>query len=214
MANESFNCERECSSPIELPARLIVLTGGPGVGKTAVLEILRKTLCGHVAILPEAASILFSGGFWRVKTKSGERSAQKAIYAVQKELETIFFEEKKWSVGLCDRGTLDGLAYWPGTELEFFESQNTTKNKEYSKYQAVIHLRAPAIKDYNHQNPVRIESAEAATVIDQKIHEIWKDHSNYIEIRSTDFFSQKIFDASKAIEPFLPACCKKHCKEV
>lgn len=210
--NQIFNCERACSCSTESQVKLIVLTGGPGAGKTAILEFLRKTLCEHIAILPEAASILFSGGFWRINTAAGERSAQKAIYAVQNELQNIFFEEKKWSVGLCDRGTLDGLAYWPGTEAEFFESQNTTKDKEYSKYSAVIHLRAPAIKDYNHQNPVRIESAETAILIDQKIHEIWKHHSQYFEVRSTDFFSQKILDATKAIEPFLPLCCQKNLK--
>ena len=208
MNNQVFNCDRVCFYPVESPARLVVLTGGPGVGKTAILEFLRKTLCEHVAILPEAASILFSGGFWRLNSVIGQRSAQKAIFSVQSELQTIFHEEKKWSLGLCDRGTLDGLAYWPDTEADFFESLKTTKNKEYSKYQAVIHLRAPAIKDYNHQNPVRVESAEMAILIDEKIHHIWKDHENYIEIRSTDYFTQKIFDATKAIDPFLPACCK------
>lgn len=214
MASQVYNCDRACTYPLELPAKLVVLTGGPGVGKTAVLEFLRKTLCEHIAILPEAAGILFSGGFWRIKSAVGERSAQNAIFAVQKELQTIFFEEKKWSVGLCDRGTLDGLAYWPGTEAEFFESQKTTKIIEYAKYHAVIHLRAPAIKDYNHQNPMRIETAEAAALIDHKIHDIWKDHPQYLQIRSTDFFSQKIFDATHAIESYLPTCCKKYCKEV
>ena len=29
------------------PPRRIVLTGGPGAGKTAVLEMMRKTLCEH-----------------------------------------------------------------------------------------------------------------------------------------------------------------------
>ncbi len=45
--------------------QLVVLTGGPGAGKTAILEILRRSLCPCVAVLPEAASILFGGGFWR-----------------------------------------------------------------------------------------------------------------------------------------------------
>ena len=40
----------------------MVLTGGPGAGKTAVLEVVRRTFCEHVTVLPEAASILFMGG--------------------------------------------------------------------------------------------------------------------------------------------------------
>ena len=43
--------------------KFIVITGGPGAGKTAALEMVKKSFCNHVVILPEAASILFSGGF-------------------------------------------------------------------------------------------------------------------------------------------------------
>ena len=68
---------------------MIVLTGGPGAGKTAVLEMLRKEVCPHVAILPEAAGILFGGGFWRLPTDSARAAAQRAIFRVQRELETI-----------------------------------------------------------------------------------------------------------------------------
>ena len=47
------------------PRRRIVLTGGPGAGKTAVLELVRLYFCRHVHVLPEAAGIVFSGGFPR-----------------------------------------------------------------------------------------------------------------------------------------------------
>ncbi len=208
MNQQVYNCDRPCSGAVEQPPRLIVLTGGPGAGKTAVLEFFRKIFCEHVAILPEAASILFSGGFWRISGVTGERSAQRAIFEVQKELETMFKEEKRWSLGLCDRGSLDGLAYWPGSEDDFFKSLNTTKEKEYAKYEAVIHLRAPAVKDYNHHNPQRIETAEAAILIDHKIHEVWKNHPKYHQISSEDFFSEKIYRAVKTVSPFLPACSK------
>jgi hypothetical protein len=43
----------------------VVLTGGPGAGKTAVLELARQYFCKHVLVLPEAAGILFGGGFPR-----------------------------------------------------------------------------------------------------------------------------------------------------
>jgi hypothetical protein len=44
-------------------ARLVAVTGGPGAGKTAVLELAARSLCEHVAILLEAATIVFGGGF-------------------------------------------------------------------------------------------------------------------------------------------------------
>ena len=37
--------------------RRVVLTGGPGAGKTAVLELIRLFFCVHVTTLPEAAGI-------------------------------------------------------------------------------------------------------------------------------------------------------------
>jgi adenylate kinase len=34
--------------------RRVVLTGGPGAGKTALLELIRQSFCSHVKVLPEA----------------------------------------------------------------------------------------------------------------------------------------------------------------
>jgi Ni2+-binding GTPase involved in maturation of urease and hydrogenase len=67
--------------------RKIVLTGGPGAGKTAVLEMIRHSLCDHIAIVPEAAGVIFGGGFPRREELEARRAAQRAIYHVQLELE-------------------------------------------------------------------------------------------------------------------------------
>ncbi|MEO7730300.1 MAG: hypothetical protein ABIY55_04965, partial [Kofleriaceae bacterium] len=60
-------------------SRRIVLTGGPGAGKTAVLELMRRTLCKHVTVLPEAAGIVFGGGFPRGAVPVLRRASQRAI---------------------------------------------------------------------------------------------------------------------------------------
>jgi hypothetical protein len=67
----------------------VVLTGGPGGGKTAVLEMARRYFCHHVTITPEAASIVLGGGFPRSDTPAERREAQKAIFHVQRGLETV-----------------------------------------------------------------------------------------------------------------------------
>lgn len=206
------SCERPCAcKEVNHITQLVVITGGPGAGKTAVLESIRKILCEHVTILPEAASILFSGGFLRLDSKSAIRAAQRAIYHVQTEMQTLICEEKKWAMGLCDRGTLDGLAYWTGDEADFFSDLNTDKEQEFKKYKAIIHLKSPTLKmGYNYQNPMRIESAELAAKIDRKIHEIWKGHPKYSCIESTNDFIDKIQEAAKRIQSFVPECCKEH----
>ena len=33
--------------------RRVVLTGGPGAGKTAALEMIKQSFCEHVRVLPE-----------------------------------------------------------------------------------------------------------------------------------------------------------------
>lgn len=216
MKNSPKTCERPCSCDVtKHDTQLLVLTGGPGAGKTAVLELVRKVLCEHVTILPEAASILFGGGFWRLDSLTGKMAAQRAIFHVQEEMQSLVLDEKKWSMGLCDRGTLDGLAYWPGTESEFFATLNTTQEKEFQKYKAVIHLRSPSLeKGYNHQNPVRVESAELAAKIDNKIHKVWMKHPNYSVIESTDSFIEKVQTAAKRIQSLVPDCCKAHLLEL
>jgi hypothetical protein len=53
-----------CAAVDHVP-RLVVLTGGPGAGKTATLEVVQRELSRHVVVVPEAASILWKGGFPR-----------------------------------------------------------------------------------------------------------------------------------------------------
>lgn len=206
------NCEIPCKCCNDKhEAKLIVLTGGPGAGKTAVLEASRKLLCEHVAILPEAAGIVFGGGFWRLESKSSQQAAQRAIFHIQNEMETLVKGESRWGIGLCDRGTIDGLAYWTGSEEEFWTTFNTTKEKEFARYSAVIHLRTPSTdKGYNFQNPIRIETSQEAQRIDERIHEVWREHPCYRMISSTDSFLEKIDHAFSRIRSLVPNCCKVH----
>lgn len=186
--------QSKCNHSIKSkPLELIVITGGPGAGKTALLEFATKVFCEHIVILPEAASILYSGGFWRLKSDESIVPAQKAIYHIQSSLEEMARAEKKWFFGLCDRGTLDGNAYWPEKNGNFYSELNTNISDQYSKYKAVIHLRTPtALNGYNKVNPFRTESAAEAAIIDEKIREIWKDHPHYHCIEHTQDFSLKL----------------------
>lgn len=125
--------------------KLVVLTGGPGGGKTAVLEMARRYFCQHVAILPESASIVFGGGFPRGDTPRARRSAQRAIFHVQQQLEAVSMENGQRALILCDRGTLDGLAYWPGSQRDFLAEFELDFQRELHRYHAVIHVEVPAL---------------------------------------------------------------------
>jgi hypothetical protein len=60
-----------------------------------------------------------------------------------------------------------------------------------ARYDAVIHLRTPTLTGgYNHQNPLRLESAAQASLADERVLAIWS-----------------VLDILRS---HLPACCRHH----
>ena len=198
----------ECSEIHE--RRRVVLTGGPGAGKTALLELIRQSFCSHVKVLPEAAGVVFGGGFPREDDPACRRAAQRAIFYVQRELENAG-DSHNPAIVLCDRGTVDGLAYWPGAPEEFWSSLDTTLDEELGRYHAVIHLRTPAVEHgYNHQNPLRTESPARAAEIDARIAQAWASHSRRFIVESSSDFLDKAARALEILRGELPGCCQRH----
>ena len=189
--------------------RRIVLTGGPGAGKTAVLELVRSMLCRHLRVLPESAGILFGGGFPRANSRAGREGAQIAIFAVQRQLEAIEEAQEPPVLALCDRGTLDALAYWPGDPEVFWRKVGSTRETELSRYAAVIHLRTPdGRQGYDNRNPLRTETAAEAAALDLRIMGAWDGHPRRRFIESAPDFLAKARRAVEAIRAELPACCR------
>ncbi len=124
-------------------------------------------------------------------------------------------DEEQAPFALCDRGTLDGLAYWPEQEASFWSELSTQRETEYARYHAVIHLRTPGQgRGYNHENPLRIEDADLAHEIDERILRIWAGHPNRHVIESSDDFLLKINTTMSLIKRLLPACCRERMKGV
>jgi hypothetical protein len=159
-------------------------------------------------VLPEAASIVFGGGFPRSAEPRWVEAAQRAIYYVQREMERAALADPTAAVVLCDRGTLDGAAYWPGDAAAWAISLGTTLEAERARYSAVIELRTPPPDEYNHRNPVRIESAAEAARSDDRIDHLWADHARHHVIPSTRRFIDKVQLALDAIEAELPDGCR------
>jgi len=198
------SCEcREAHEP-----RRIVLTGGPGAGKTAVLELCRQYFCHHVTVLPESAGIVFGGGFPRGSATELRRAAQRAIFYVQRELEATA-EGTNSALVLCDRGTVDGAAYWPGPD-ELWPAVGTTRDEQIARYHAVIHLRTPlADGGYNLLNPLRIETALEAAMIDARIAEHWMSHPRRFVVEASSSFLAKVQQTLVLIRAQLPECCAR-----
>jgi predicted ATPase len=186
------------------------VTGGPGAGKTAVLEVIKSSLCPRVVVLPEAASVLWKGGFPRRPSIAARRAAQRTIARVQAELQRLTIEEHEASLILCDRGILDGLAYWPGEPTEYFRELGIDRQHELARYAAVIQMRPPTLEHGYVQTPLRPETAEEAAAIDARIFEAWSGHPRHIVIDSNADFLAKLRAAHDAIRRELPPCCTRH----
>lgn len=189
--------------------RRVVLTGGPGAGKTATLEMIRKSFCEHVHVLPEAAGVLFGGGFPRGDGLAVRQAAQRAIFYTQRELEAAA-EGTEAAVILCDRGTVDGAAYWPGPG-ELWPALGTTREAQLARYDAVIHMRSPGAENgYDHSNPLRIESADEAAALDTRILAAWAGHPRLVVVESAPEFLTKVVGVLQALRTELPPCCRGH----
>ena len=188
--------------------RRVVLTGGPGAGKTAVLALIRQAFCEHVLVLPETAGILFGGGFPRGKAPELLRPAQRAIFFTQRELEATT-EGANPALVLCDRGTVDAAAYWPGPE-SFWSAVGVALDEQLRRYDAVIHLRTPRpAAGYDYSNPLRIESAEEAAAIDERILQAWELHPKRSVVEAAPDFMAKAARALEILRSELPDCCRR-----
>lgn len=178
----------------------IAITGGPSGGKTTLIENLRRELGQKCTIVPEAASILYRGGFPRLKSNAGFEHAQRAIYATQKELEDLMIKSYPGTLIICDRGSLDSVAYWPtDSEVSFFQSIGTSEEYELLRYDWVIHLDTAHEDFYDYSNPLRTETYAEAWELNQKIKHVWSHHPRQITIPHNSDFMSKMSSAMAMI---------------
>jgi predicted ATPase len=193
---------------LQLPVqkrRRIVLTGGPGGGKTTAADLLRRELGSSVVIVPESATILFAGGFPRSQQWDANRAAQTAIYHVQRNLEDVQSALYPERVLLCDRGTVDGGAYWNDGHDSFFRTLGTTLETELSRYDAVVFFETAAVAGMSIEggNPVRNESLDQAVELDAKLRALWAQHPRFTLVPHSTSFLDKIVGALRVTETLI-----------
>lgn len=169
----------------------IVITGGPSGGKTTLIEALKKELGSQVGLVPESASILYRGGFPRLPGDKIMKHTQLAIYHAQRELEAVIEDSTKAAILICDRGSLDGIAYWPTNEASLFAAIDSSREKEMARYDWVIHLDTAARDFYETTNPVRIENFDEALELNERVKKAWRGHERrFVISANSDFLSK------------------------
>lgn len=182
----------------------VVFTGGPSGGKTSIIEIVQRHFVKKVSVVPEAATILYGGGFPRKPGPDAMRHIQRAIYYVVRELEDLSADTSGLPVAVCDRGTIDNLAYWPEGGEGLFESVGSSREAELARYDIVVHLRSPSAA-YAYQNSnTRIESHRQALELDRRIENVWKGHPKRFVVEENPDFLQKVNRVMEILETELP----------
>lgn len=185
----------------------IAVTGGPGGGKTTAVDLFRREIGERVVVVPEAATMLFAGGFPRSTEVHARRSAQCAIYHVQRNLENVQAALYPERILLCDRGTVDGAAYWP--DGGFFETVGSTERDELERYDAVLFFETAAVGGISIEggNPIRTESMEEALRIDARLRGLWSAHPRFVLVPHHPSFVQKIVHGLAALEAIVAQLC-------
>lgn len=190
----------------------IALTGGPGGGKTTAADLLRREFSDRVALVPETATMLFTGGFPRVAEPEAVRATQTAIYHVQRHLEEVQAARFPGQILLCDRGTVDGAAYWPQEPAGFFAALGTTLERELARYHHVIFFETAAVGGHSiaSGNPARIESEAAAVALDHGLRLLWQQHPRFHFVPHGPSFLAKITTGLHTLTEILAGARNHH----
>ena len=181
---------------------VIAVTGGPCAGKTTILAHLQQELADHgvrVLVVPEAARMLMSSGI--LPSEMPRKAFQKAVFLTQLAhqgvfLESVFKIPAHKSVVLCDRGTMDCVAYMGREAFEEMigEMHMTVPQVRDGRYDAVIHLvtAANGAEGYYARDVERLETAEEARALDEATQQAWVGHPHLTIIgNETDFEDKK-----------------------
>jgi predicted ATPase len=187
--------------------RFIVFTGGPGGGKTTLINELRQSpdWRGGFYTLPEA---IFIAG--QVGISFQQPQFQRLMVEIQCALEdslarSLDSQDDTWV--LCHRGSLDPLGYWlrnGWAEADFYTFTHTRRQEHYQRYAAVIHLvtAADGAEPYYRRYPdaIRPELPAEAIRTDRFLEHAWSSHPAYFRI---DNIGQDWATKSKAAQQLL-----------
>jgi predicted ATPase len=161
--------------------RRIVLTGGPGAGKTVTARHVVASDPTRYALVPEAATQVYDElrTRWDRLNIDGRRDVQRQIYRLQRSQEDRIAAEFPAKTLVLDRGTIDGAAYWPEGADAYWADLSTTHPVELSRYDSVVWMQTAAalgIYDGDESNSCRFEDPQAAIDSGELLARLWGTH--------------------------------------
>jgi predicted ATPase len=190
------------------PAKRIVLTGGPGAGKSVISQRLVAAHPHRFVLVPEAATQVYAARQtrWDRLDLEGRRDVQRGIYRLQREQEDRLAAQHPGKVLLHDRGTIDGAAYWPEGPEDYWRDLRSSLQAELARYHAVIWLQSAAalgIYDGDASNECRFEDAEAAIASGNKLVDLWGSHPQFQRINAHVDLDKKVDAVIAALDALI-----------
>jgi predicted ATPase len=181
-----------------LPTR-IVLTGGPGAGKTVISAAIINRHPDRFVLVPEAATQVYAAlqTRWDRLDLEGRRDVQRQIYRLQRNQEDRIAAEHPGKTLLLDRGTIDGAAYWPEGPAAYWVDLGTTHEIELARYDMIIWLETAAalgIYDGDASNDCRFEDPAAAIESGKLLINLWGNHPAFHRVGAQPHLENKIAD--------------------
>ena len=175
----------------------IVLTGGPGAGKTVISRRLATGDPGRFVLVPEAATQVYDAlrTRWDRLTLDGRRDVQRRIYQLQVEQEDRLAAEHPNKVLLLDRGTIDGSAYWPDGPEDYWRDLDTTLEAELARYDRVVWMQtcaAVGAYDGDASNTCRFEDAGGAIASGNLLAMLWSRHPRLVKVDAFADLDEKV----------------------
>lgn len=198
-----------------MKADLLVVSGGPGGGKTEFLKVVPTEFGELVEIAKEQASATLDTfprpGQDIELTEELNWFLQKGLYPTQlarEEWTREFATKKGAKLVICDRGLLDGAAYVPGGLSVYEQILGINASEVLTRYRAVILFESLATADpelwekIKGSNPARYETLEQAIEREHAVREVWQGHPNLYLIGGSDL-AYKISRGLEIISSYL-----------
>ncbi len=186
---------------------VIVLTGGPGGGKSALLDhcATDAALAERIIVLEEA----MRGCGLEPRSPEFQCALVAKQIAAENALKRMIAGRRKQAL-LTHRGTLDPCAFWQSfghSRESFFEMTGSTLQDHYRRYDLVLHLESAAVRlpEAYLRYPLahRPECAADAARLDELLGELWGNHPRYLRIAATSDIETKLARALRIIHDFL-----------
>ncbi len=143
--------------------RLIAITGGRSSGKAELLFLLRQQLPNDIAVLPDSGAGLAPGA----AQQHALPAVWRQVFRHEVSLEGAALDDGRYSTVLCPHSTPESLQMWPGDEAAYWRAMGTSREQQYRRYEAVIHLRP---------RPLRAGGNQPDIIAHRALEQAWSGH--------------------------------------